>query len=234
VKFIRLRYRLLPYIYSVAAQETYQDYTMLRALAFDFRHDPLVYNIADQFMFGPALMVCPVLEPMYYAADGEPLEGHLKERTVYLPSGAEWYNFWTGRRYAGGQLLRVPAPLDMLPLYVRAGSILPLGPDIQYCDEKPGAPLELRLYPGRDGNFDLYEDEGDSYRYEQGEYAWTRMDWEESTHTLTAGPRSGRYRGMPESQVFHISQAGAGIDPGQTAGSFALKTSESFRWVGKA
>lgn len=230
VKFIRLRYRLLPYIYSLAAWETFRGYTMLRALAFDFRHDPLVYDIADQFMFGPALLVCPVTEPMYFGPDSTPLEDKPKERVVYLPAGAEWYNFWTGRRYAGGQLIRTPAPLDILPLYVRAGSILPLGPDVQHAGEKAGAPLELRVYPGRDGQFDLYEDEGDSYRYEQGAYTWTPLAWNDSARELTAGPRQGSYPGMPPAQQFRITLGCAGIDPGPAAGEITIAGQESTRW----
>lgn len=233
VKFIRLRYWLLPYIYALAGWETQRDYTTLRALAFDFRADPLVYDIADQFMFGPALMVCPVLEPMSYGPRSEPLENVPQERQVYLPAGASWYNFWTGKRYAGGQVLRVPAPLDILPLFVRSGSILPLGPEIQYANEKPGAPLELRLYPGADGRFDLYDDEGDSYRCEQGEFAWTPFTWEDGMKRLTIGPRHGNYRGMPEKQVYRVVVAGTGLGPNEVAGEVTVTGSEKALWVGK-
>ncbi len=226
VKFIRLRYRLLPYIYSLAGWETQRGYTMLRSLAFDFRADPLVYNIADQFMLGPALMVCPVTEPMLYGPRSEALEGVPQERTVYLPPGSSWYNFWTGKRYGGGQILRTAAPLDIMPIFVRAGSILPMGPDIQYAGEKPGAPIELRVYPGRDGRFDLYDDEGDSYRYEQGEFAWTPMVWEDTPGTLRVGPRTGSYRGMPDTQIYRVVLAGAGVEPGETAGEITLTGQE--------
>jgi alpha-D-xyloside xylohydrolase len=203
---------------------------MLRSLAFDFRADPLVYNIADQFMLGPALMVCPVTEPMYYGPRSEPLEGRVQERAVYLPAGCSWYNFWTGTRYSGGQMLRTAAPLEILPLFVRAGSLLPLGPDIQYAGEKPGAPLELRVYPGQDGRFDLYDDEGDSYRYEQGELAWTPLTWQNAVRTLHIGPRSGSYRGMPSRQIFKIVLAAAGIDPGETAGEVSISGQEEAIW----
>lgn len=222
VNFIRLRYRLLPYIYSLAAWETHRGYTMLRGLAFDFRHDPLVYDIADQFMFGPALMVCPVLQPMYYGPDGQPLENYKYERVVYLPSGGSWYNFWTGRKYAGGQQLHTSAPLEILPIFVREGSILPMGPYRQYSGDKPGAPIELRVYPGRDVQFDLYDDEGDSYRYEKGEYSWTKLEWQEGMRRLVIGPRRGSFRGIPSRQVYRVSIAAAGVEPGEVAAEAAI------------
>ena len=133
VKFLRLRYRLMPYIYSLAGMVTHEDYTMLRALAFDFRADPATYDIADQFMFGPAFLVNPVTEPMYFAAGSTVLDGVSKTRPVYLPKGSDWYDFWTGQRYAGGQTIYADAALDTMPLYVRSGSIVPIGPDIHLC-----------------------------------------------------------------------------------------------------
>ena len=151
IRFLHLRYRLLPYIYSIAAWETLFDYTMLRLLAFDFRHDPRVYDIADQFMFGPALLVCPVTE------------ANAKTRSVYLPSGCDWHDFWTGQRHAGGQTIDAAAPLDILPLFVRAGSIIPMGPKVQHASESLDAPIELRLYDGADRRFTFYEDENDNY-----------------------------------------------------------------------
>lgn len=235
VRFIQLRYRLLPYIYALAGWETHRDYTTLRALAFDFRSDPQVYNISDQFMFGPALMVCPVTEPMEYGPDSTPLEGKSRQRRVYLPAGCDWYDFWTGRRYAGGQTLLAAAPLDILPLFVRAGSLLPLGPVIQHAQEKPGAPIELRIYPGRDGAFNLYEDEGDSYAYESGEFAWTSLAWEDATQTLSCGPREGNYRGMPAEQTFNIVlvKEGFGVGAGETSqpqGTVTLAGNKAAQW----
>jgi len=233
VRFIHLRYRLLPYLYSLAGWETHRSYTMLRALAFDFRHDPLVYNIADQFMCGPALLVCPVTRPIYSGPDNLVIENPAPERTIYLPAGTSWYNFWTGRRYSGGQVLRTPATLDIIPLFVRAGSILPMGPAIQHSGEKVGAPIEVRVYLGGDCQFDLYDDEGDSYRYELGEFSWTSFRWEDSARTLTAGPRQGTFRGMPATQVFHIVESGEGEEPGMTAAEIALTNSgemHRIRW----
>lgn len=217
VKFDFLRYRLLPYIYSLAGWETHRAYTMLRMLAFDFRHDPNVYNITDQFMFGPALLVCPVTEPMYYGPDSTGLEGIKKTRRVYLPAGCDWYDFWTGKRYQGGQAITADAPLDILPLFVKAGSIIPLCPKIQHVAEQPDAAYELRIYPGADGRFDLYEDEGDSYRYEQGAFAWTGMTWNEQTKTITFDERLGQFDGQitqREYQVVLVREGhGVGLEP---------------------
>ena len=214
VRFIRLRYRLLPYIYSLAAWEALRGYTMLRSLLFDFRADPRVRDIADQFMLGPALLVCPVTTAMDFAPGGVPLAGRAHTRPVYLPAGTDWYDFWTGERYAGGQRLEALAPLETIPLYVRAGSILPLGPVVQHANEQPTAPLEMRVYPGADGRFDLYEDEGDSYRCEQGELAWIPLAWDDPAGRFSTGPRAGRYRGMPERRDYRLVVVG----PGQGVG----------------
>lgn len=205
VKFLRLRYRLLPYIYSLAGLVTQENYTMLRALAFDFRPDPATYNIKDQFMFGPALLVNPVTHPMYYKAGSVPLEGVSQTRPVYLPAGSDWYDFWAGQRFEGGQTLTAGAGLETMPLYVRAGSIIPIGPDLQYSGEQPNAPLELRIYAGQDGSFKLYEDEGDNYRYEAGAFSTIRLDWQEATRSLTLEERQGSYPGMAARREFRVT-----------------------------
>ncbi len=204
-KFNALRYRLLPYIYSLAAWESQRGYTMLRLLAFDFPQDAQALDIKDQFMFGPALLVCPVTEPMYYNPDSQKLEGVPKVRRLYLPKGCDWYDFWTGVRYPGGQEITAPAPLETMPLFVRSGSILPLGPVVMYAEEQPHAPLEVRLYPGEDGQFDFYEDEGDNYRYEQNACAWTHLSWDDSHRKLIIGERSGQFPGMPEARIFDLA-----------------------------
>ncbi|MDF1514776.1 MAG: glycoside hydrolase family 31 protein, partial [Anaerolineae bacterium] len=204
VAFDVLRYRLLPYIYSVAGWETHRGYTMLRNLAFDFRHDPAVYDIADQFMFGPHLLVCPVTNPMYYGPGSAPLSDIPETRTVYLPAGCDWYDFWTGKRYHGGQSIAAAAPLEICPLFVRAGSIIPLGPRVQHSGELPDAPWELRVYPGADGTFDIYEDEGDNYNYENGAYAWTSIRWDNASRILIFNPRQGSYPGMNQQREFQI------------------------------
>jgi alpha-D-xyloside xylohydrolase len=204
VKYLRLRYRLMPYIYSLAGQVTHQDYTMLRTLPFDFRHDPNVYDIGDEYMFGPAFLVCPVTKPMYFAANSISLVEVEKTRPVYLPSGSDWYDFWTGKRYAGGQTISAEAPLETMPLYVRSGSIVPIGPQIQFTGDQPDAPIELWVYPGQDGDFSLYEDEGDNYDYEQGSFATIHMEWKDSTRQLTLDDRRGNYPGMQVSRVFLV------------------------------
>ena len=205
VKFARLRYRLLPYLYSLAGAETHHAHIMLRLLAFDFRDDPNVYDIADQYMFGPALLVCPVTCP-----NGGVVS---QTRPVYLPAGTAWYDFWTGQRYEGGQTIDADAPLDILPLYVRAGSLLPMGPHIQHSGEQLAAPWEIRIYPGADGSFAVYEDEGDSYRYEYGAYSWYTLSWEDAFGRFTAGPCSGQ-PGRRELRLVRVkSNHGVGLEP---------------------
>ena len=204
VKFLRLRYRLLPYIYSLAGWVTQSDYTMLRGLAFDFRADPATYDIGDQFMFGPAFLVNPVTQPMYYTTGSTPLADVPKQRAVYLPAGYDWHDFWTNRRLTGGQVVQADAALDILPLYVRAGSIVPMGQSMQYADELPDAAIELHIYPGCDGGFLLYEDEGDSYNYELGAFSTIHMRWQDTARRLLLDARTGCYPGMQERRTFQV------------------------------
>jgi len=192
IRYDKLRYRLLPYIYSLAWKVTSDDSTIMRPLVMDWRADEKVWNIGDEFMFGPAILVNPVT-----------LQG-ATERYVYLPPAAKWYDFWTGKSMPGDQRFDAPAPLDRIPLYVKAGSIVPMGPEIEYAGEKPDAPIELRMYSGADGHFDLYEDQGDTYNYEKGERAVIPIDWNDTTHTLAIGARSGSYPGMPVQRTFNI------------------------------
>ena len=202
VQFLNLRYRLLPYIYTLAGWTTHNHYTMLRALAFDFRQDPQVYDLNDQYMFGPAFLVNPVTKPMYYSSGSTPLTGVETSREVYLPQGSQWYDFWTDQLYDGGQTLQAEAPLDRIPLYVRAGSIIPMGPIRQYADEYPDALLELHIYPGCDGAFLLYEDEGDGYNYEKGDYSTINIRWFNATRQLILEERVGHYEGMIQARSF--------------------------------
>jgi len=193
---LRLRYRLIPYIYSIAYRVYRDDYTLTRALPFDFRQDSDTYDIDDQFMFGPALLVNPVTKPMYYGSGSTPLEELSKTRSVYLPKGCLWFDFWSDRIYEGGQTIEADAPLDRIPLYVRSGSIVPLGGDIQYADECTGESLHIRIYAGQSGSFDYYEDEGDNYGYENGSFAVSSMHWDENRRVFTIGERKGAYPGM--------------------------------------
>ena len=202
----KLRYRLYPYVYSLAWKVTNADYTIQRPLVMDFRNDPETWNIGDEFLFGPAILVSPVLKE------------HATQRSVYLPSGAEWYDFWTGQKTAGGKSLDVAAPLDRIPLDVRAGSIVPLGPEIEYAGQATD-PIELRIYPGKDGDFTYYEDEGDSYRYTSGAYATIAIHWNDAAQTLNFAKREGSFNGMPQKHTFNvvIVKPGHGVGPGVTA-----------------
>jgi alpha-D-xyloside xylohydrolase len=191
-KFVALRYRLLPYLYSVSWQVTSSGGTMMRPLMMDFGNDPQALDIGDQYLFGPAIMVCPVTQP------------GATNRTVYLPGQIAWYDFWTGRRFAGGQRVDAAAPIETMPLFVRAGAIVPLGPVVQYAAEKPDAPLEIRVYRGADGAFTLFDDEGDTYDYEKGKYATIPLAWNEAAATLTIGPRAGKFPGMAKERTFRV------------------------------
>jgi alpha-D-xyloside xylohydrolase len=204
VSALQLRYRLLPYIYSLAGWTTQHDYSMLRALPFDFRSDPLTYDICDQYLFGPALLVNPVTLPMLYDVGSRPITGAAQTRPVYLPAGADWYDFWTNQYWAGGQTIQAEAPISRLPLFVRAGSILPMGPVRQHVDDLPYAPVELHVYPGTDAFFELYEDEGDRYNYEDGAFSVILIHWQDAERRLTLGERKGDYAGMPEQRTFEI------------------------------
>ena len=202
VNFLNLRYRLLPYIYSLAGWTTQNHYQMFRLLAFDFRKDVNVYNIDDQYMFGPAFLVNPVTKPLYFSTGSVSLNGTEKKQKVYLPSGSHWYDFWTDSFFEGGQTIEADASLDRIPLYVRAGSIIPLGPAVQYSDECPDATIELNIYPGCDGEFLLYEDEGDGYNYELGFYSTINIRWNDSSRQLTLDERKGEYGGMIHKRTF--------------------------------
>ncbi len=190
--FDHLRYRMLPYNYSVAWKITSERYTSLRPLMMDFPGDPNVLPISDQHMFGPAFLVCPVTTPQ------------ATTRSVYLPAGVNWTDLWSGETHQGGQTITANAPLDIMPLYVRAGSIVPFGPSLQYAMEKAADPIELRIYTGADGQFTLYEDEGDSYAYESDNYATIPLSWNDSTKTLTVGARQGSFPGMLAQRTFRV------------------------------
>jgi len=204
---IRLRYKLLPYIYSTAHEVTAADGTFQRALVMDFPADKAVWNRADEFLFGRELLVAPVVHAQYtpekVAFDDTPVDFLAARSTqVYLPRGCDWYDFATGVRLKGGQTVTRETHLDTVPLYVRAGSIIPLGPDVQYTGEKPWDDLEIRVYPGADGSFTLYEDEGDSYRYEQG--ACSTIAFTLRGRTLTVGAREGAFPGMLQQRRFRV------------------------------
>ena len=195
--FDRLRYRLLPYIYSIAWKVTNEAYTPMRPLVMDFREDVRAQNTGDQFLFGPAILVNPVTE-----------QG-ATTRHLYLPQ-TKWFDFWTGAAQEGGGDVDAPAPLSRIPLYVRGGSIIPMGRDVQYSTEKPDAPIELRVYLGADGEFTMYEDDGSTYDYEHGAYATIPIRWNNASHVLTIGDRRGQFAGMPQHRTFQIVFVGDG------------------------
>ncbi len=205
-KYDRLRYRMLPYIYSTAWKVTNDGYTPMRGLPLDFRNDPNTFDIPDQFMFGASMLVNPVTE------------AGATNRTLYLPQGQDWWDFWTGETSRGGTRVDSDAPLDKIPLYVRAGSILPLGPanesTVQNAD-----PMELRIYPGRNADFVLYEDDGETYGYERGDYSTIPIHWDDSSSTLTIGPRAGDFPGMPKQRVLRLVWVsnGHGVGPDMEA-----------------
>lgn len=201
LNYDNLRYRLLPYIYSLSAKVTNDNYTIMRALAFDFRNDAAVCNIKDQYMFGPAFLVNPVTEQLYSKAGAD---GSEKTRKLYLPKTATWFDFWTGKTLEGGQAIDAAAPIETMPLYVRAGSIVPMGPFSEYATQKPADTVELRIYPGADGKFEVYEDENDNYNYEKGQYAKFSFSWDDKRKTLTVSDTKGSFPGMLKHRVLNI------------------------------
>lgn len=219
LKYDNLRYRLLPYVYSLAGWTTLNNYTMMRSLAFDFRNDEKVHGIPDQYMFGPAFMVSPVT-----SADA-------KTRKVYLPAGTEWYDFWTGAKLQGGQDVDASAPIETIPLYVKAGSIIPMGPEVEYATQKLNKNIELRIYPGADGKFTLYEDENDGYNYEKGKYATFTFSWNDKLHTLHVTDTKGSFAGQLKDRKIKVVL----VRDGHGAGSAEVADGDKrFSYEGKA
>jgi alpha-D-xyloside xylohydrolase len=225
-KMIRLRYRLIPYLYSTAWQVTSNNESYIRPLFSDFAADKRVWDMTDELMFGRSILAAPIVNPLYTEEQiikEDAMTGwdrnnvKMKENknedvdwsqsktvTKYLPQGTDWYDFWTNTRMKGGQSVTIQATLDQVPMYVRAGSILPLGPEMQYVGEKPWDNLELRVYPGADGSFVLYEDEGDNYNYEKGVYSTITFQWNDKSKILTISQRKGDYPGMLQKRQFTI------------------------------
>jgi alpha-D-xyloside xylohydrolase len=191
VSYDTLRYRLLPYIYSLAWMTTSQGYTPMRGLVMDFRTDARTAAVGDQFMFGPAFLVNPVTDP------------GATTRRAYLPK-AKWYDFWTGASVEGPRTVDAASPIEKLPLFVREGSIVPMGPEKEWSTQKPEDPIELRIYRGADGDFTLYEDENDGYDYEKGKYATIQFHWDDAKQVLTIGDRKGQFPGMLTDRIFQI------------------------------
>ena len=225
---IKLRYRFLPYIYSQSWQVTKNNDSFMRALFMDFKADKETWNNNRQYMFGHNVLVCPVVDPLYTQekiVKTDPMSGwdrqDLQRETyakvdwsapktfsVYLPAGAQWYDYWTNTRIDGGQTLTAAAPLSHSPLYIKAGSILPLGPDVQYANENKYDNIDLVVYPGANASFTLYEDEGDNYNYEKGQYSTIQLTWNDRSKTLTIGQRQGSFPGMIATRTFNVKVIG--------------------------
>ncbi|HEX5283610.1 MAG TPA: glycoside hydrolase family 31 protein [Bryocella sp.] len=201
---IRFRYRLLPYIYSLAASVTRDGTAMVRALALEFPADMRTHAITDEFLFGPSLLVCPVTQPMYYDQGSRAINDVAKRREVYLPGGCEWFSLWEGRLHQGGQAVVVDAPLERIPVFVRAGSIVPMTRPMQFVDEIRDAAYEVYVYTGADASFVLYEDAGDGYAYENGEYAQVFMEWNEQSGRLVVNAREGSFPEMMKERKYRI------------------------------
>lgn len=202
-KYINLRYSLLPYIYSEAWQITNQQSSLMRALVMDFPNDEKVLDLNDQYMFGHSFLVAPVLKSMYTEDKKENFQqdGY---RQVYLPKGTEWFDYWTGERFSGGQTIDKKAPIDILPLYVKAGSIVPVGPKVDYAEQKDWSNLKINIYPGADAEFTLYEDENDNYNYEKGAYSEIKFVWDNNKQQLTIEKRQGKFEGMIKNRSFQL------------------------------
>lgn len=229
VDAVKLRYKFLPYIYSQAWQVTQNDDSFMRALFMDFKADKNTWNNNRQYMFGRNVLVCPVIDPLYTpeakvktdamtgwdkTTNAEVRNGFVvadwkadKSYRVYLPAGANWYDYWTGKLINGGQEISSPAPISHSPLFIKAGTILPQGPDVQYTNEKAWDNLDIIVYPGADADFTLYEDEGDNYNYEKGIYSTILMKWNDKSKTLTINARKGSFPGMLTQRKFNVKLA---------------------------
>ena len=227
-KSIRLRYQLLPYIYSTAWQVTSDDESYMRALIYDFPQDKKVWDMTDEFLFGKSILATPIVNAQYTdeevintdAMTGwnrDEVEQKLaesvdfnQEKTAekYLPAGADWYYFWTEDKFKGGQDVTITTKFDEVPMFVRAGSIMPLAPVMQYAEESRWDNLDIVVYPGADAEFTLYEDEGDNYNYEKGVYSTITFKWNDKKRTLSIGAVKGQYPGMLAERAFNVRVAG--------------------------
>ena len=216
--YIKLRYRLMPYIYTLAGDTYHKDGTIMRPLVMDFPNDKNGWNINTQYMFGPSILVNPVYE------------NKARSRDVYLPTGSDWYNFFTGEKLAGGQTIKADAPLSQMPLFVKAGAIIPTGAAIQHVDEGLNTPLTLNVYTGANGNFEIYEDDGRSTKYEQGEWSRIPVSYDDATGTVTIGDRIGAFTGMAKERKISVRFiSGANKD----AANFDADVQETVNYTGK-
>lgn len=216
-KMIKLRYRLLPYIYSTSWDVSYNDGTFMRPLLMDFKEDKQVYEKGGEYLFGRSILVAPVTK------------AKVSEWPVYLPSSTDWWNFWTNERVHGGNTINTTVTKDILPLYVKAGSILPFGPEVQYSTEKNWDNLEIRIYPGLDGSFILYEDENDNYNYEKGKYSTIQFKWDDAKRSLTISERKGQFSGMLKKRKFRIVL----VNENSNTGDKSMLGGQIVRYTGK-
>jgi alpha-D-xyloside xylohydrolase len=229
-KYINLRYHLLPYIYSTAWDVTASQSSMMRGLVMDFPKDKNALDLNDEYMFGKSLLVSPVTNAMYVKPDVTEKEkiqvedfSTIRSKETYLPAGADWYDFWTAEKFSGGNKVSRQTPLDIIPLYVKAGSVVPVGPSVQYAAEKKWDNLEIRVYPGANGKFVLYEDENDNYNYEKGVYATVTFEWDDAKKMLTISDRKGSFPGMLNERKFNMVIVGMNKGVGEKVTSQADK-----------
>jgi alpha-D-xyloside xylohydrolase len=228
LKFTNLRYRLIPYIYSQAWKVTNENYTIMRGLVFDFPDDSKVYDINNQYMFGQSFLVAPVVMPLYYQPGNFKMDTKDFSRSVYLPKNSDWIDFWTGKKYAGGQEIKSDASFETMPLFVKTGSIIPMGPFVQFSTEKTD-PIEIRIYPGTNGEFVLYEDESDNYNYEKGFYSLIKLIWDDAAKSFTIEERKGEFPGMKKNRIFYVSL----VDEKNGIGSDISKEKKIIEYAGK-
>lgn len=237
-RFIDLRYRLLPYIYSLTGAVTHENGTIMRPLVMDFATDRKAILLDNEYMFGKNILVCPVTQPLYT----KKVEGNKGVATVvniakasspvqvYLPKGSKWIDFWTNEMIEGGREINRECPISIMPLYIKAGSILPLGPKVQYTSEKKWNDLDICIYPGANGEFTLYEDEFDNYDYEKGAFTSIRFTWDDANRTLTISDRNGSYPGMLKNRRFNLTV----MKPGkQNAETVMIKADKKVSYSGK-
>ncbi len=232
-KSINLRYRLLPYLYSTAWQVSTQSASFMNALPLDFATDKKVLNMTNEYLFGNSILVAPVTQAMYTMKINDKVSedfSQIKSRKVYLPEGTDWFDFWTGEKLKGGQEISKETPIDLIPLYVKSGSILPWGPKVQFAAEKKWDNLEIRIYSGADGEFALYEDETDNYNYEKGMYSTINFNWDDTNKSVTISDRKGEFAGMLKNRNFRIvlvnEKTGIGMDE-------AIKPAKKIKYSGK-
>ena len=236
-QYIELRYRLLPYIYSNCGDVVQRSGSMMRALVMDFPRDRRAINLTDEYLFGRNILVKPITDPLYtyldYGKIGHAIYPEVERAAapvkVYLPEGADWWDFWSNEYHAGGQTILRPAPIHIMPLFVKAGSIIPFGPAVQYAAEKAWDNLEVRVYPGADGEFILYEDEGDNYNYEKGAFTEIPFRWDNDHGTLIIGERKGKYKGMLKERKFRIHL----VSKESPAGDTEAETFTTVEYTGK-